>query len=658
MSRRFSREEKGKATAKPLTWNREKPIRLPDEDDSELIEAHKLTLIGRVTNPEVQKINAVIGFLPQVWHLEGKIIGKELGREKFLFKFQSEVDLQRVLSKAPFHFKKWMVIIQRWEPIFSDAFPCYIPFWIKTPTLPINRWTSTTFKAIGDELGKYLSHDAEEGMVQVQINALKPLCMKKTIQSSSGREMTLELEYTNLGKHCFYCHCLSHEAKNCREKQSSKEIESPLGFNQRQTLQSIEEHKQQVRDRKRHPPSHQDKGPTARYHPYRRQARPPSEDRSFTNRTQNSSVQRISKNSWEEDELNSWNGYRRRKEEPSPYRRYDPQPQPFSRSQAHSPPVQKDRETSSLPLAGHTSEQKRTSSPDSKDNQGGASSSRARRSALERIENPIRSPSSNTGRLLHHTLTSGLLIQSAFGEIGEESNNSRNRRPALERIEITSPEFGRTLQSGLRVQTGLALNPLNSEDLQEITVQYLGDEADKPGENPSLKNRGTTSAQRSANLHNERLDGHLRLTLPSTESLLCEPIAESGIPPEKTMIGTRTQSRRRVPQSKPAAKGGEKAITKKKPTPKSKPPKGPGKQRIPCSPLLGASSRKRNSVRKSTNTKKKLYVDQTLDCTPNENLPLNEVVKCNMDITSLSKTLVSSSCKGSMVFQKPSSSNQ
>lgn len=181
MSRRYTREEKGKQTDRAHTWNRDKPIQLPDEDDSELIEAHQLTLIGRVTNPEVQRTNAIVGFFPQVWHLEGNIVGKELGRENFLFKFQSEADLLGVLAKAPFHFKKWMVVIQRWEPIFSDAFPCYIPFWIKTPTLPVNRWTYTTFKTIGDELGKYLNHDAEEGMVQVQINALKPLTMKKTI---------------------------------------------------------------------------------------------------------------------------------------------------------------------------------------------------------------------------------------------------------------------------------------------------------------------------------------------------------------------------------------------------------------------------------------------------------------------------------------------
>lgn len=66
--------------------------------------------------------------------------------------------------------------------------------------------------------------------------------------------MTLELEYEKLEKHCFYCHSLTHEERTCKKKPISKETESPLGFNQKQTLQRIEEHRKQVQDRKRQPP--------------------------------------------------------------------------------------------------------------------------------------------------------------------------------------------------------------------------------------------------------------------------------------------------------------------------------------------------------------------------------------------------------------------
>ncbi|ESQ37486.1 hypothetical protein EUTSA_v10003106mg [Eutrema salsugineum] len=105
MSRRYSREEKGKDLASSHRWIRDPPIRLPDESNPDLIEANRLTLIGWVLNPNVQKTKALISFMPQVWRMEENIVGKDLGTEKFHFKFRSEEDLQAVLNEATFHFK-------------------------------------------------------------------------------------------------------------------------------------------------------------------------------------------------------------------------------------------------------------------------------------------------------------------------------------------------------------------------------------------------------------------------------------------------------------------------------------------------------------------------------------------------------------------------
>lgn len=60
--------------------------------------------------------------------MENKIHGHDLGSEKFIFRFEEEEDLLSVLKKGPYHYKKWMLIIQRWEPIVSVAFSAIIPF--------------------------------------------------------------------------------------------------------------------------------------------------------------------------------------------------------------------------------------------------------------------------------------------------------------------------------------------------------------------------------------------------------------------------------------------------------------------------------------------------------------------------------------------------
>ncbi|KAJ4868894.1 Zinc knuckle CX2CX4HX4C protein [Raphanus sativus] len=69
MAHRFSRSEKGKWTAAPVLAKRP-PLRIPASNNNELIAANKLTLIGRVTNPILQRTRAVVDFFPQIWNLE------------------------------------------------------------------------------------------------------------------------------------------------------------------------------------------------------------------------------------------------------------------------------------------------------------------------------------------------------------------------------------------------------------------------------------------------------------------------------------------------------------------------------------------------------------------------------------------------------------
>ncbi|XP_024011305.1 uncharacterized protein LOC112086568 [Eutrema salsugineum] len=136
MDRHYSREEKGNDFVKSRRWIREHPIKFPDEANPDFIEANKLTLIGRILNPAIQKPKNLISFMPQVWRMEDKIKWRDLGPEKFQFNFKCEVDLQAVLSEAPFHFKRWIFFLQRWEPVISDVFPSKIPFWVRVHGIP------------------------------------------------------------------------------------------------------------------------------------------------------------------------------------------------------------------------------------------------------------------------------------------------------------------------------------------------------------------------------------------------------------------------------------------------------------------------------------------------------------------------------------------
>lgn len=128
MAPRYTEEEKGKKHMREGGGEGIKRIKAPSLDTAALIKDNELTLIGRLTNPQEQRIWALIPALPRKWNLQGRAVGSDLGNNCFQFRFEREDDLRRVLDNRPYHFAYWMVILQRWEPVISATFPSMIPF--------------------------------------------------------------------------------------------------------------------------------------------------------------------------------------------------------------------------------------------------------------------------------------------------------------------------------------------------------------------------------------------------------------------------------------------------------------------------------------------------------------------------------------------------
>ncbi|KAF2572041.1 hypothetical protein F2Q70_00001550 [Brassica cretica] len=166
----------------------------------------------------------------------------ELGPEKFQIRFQAEEDLERVLLKGPYHFKRWMLLLQKWEPVVSENFPSSIFFWIRIHDIPLHFWNDCTVTTIGDVLGNRTYKIVEEAKVRVEFNGLLPLEMAMDIQLPSEEIISVEFEYIKIEKHCFTCFSLFHEETDCRHR----DLNAPhaknqkLGITQRLALQRIE----------------------------------------------------------------------------------------------------------------------------------------------------------------------------------------------------------------------------------------------------------------------------------------------------------------------------------------------------------------------------------------------------------------------------------
>ncbi|KAG2330605.1 hypothetical protein Bca52824_001785 [Brassica carinata] len=197
MARRFSAEDKGKSIA----GNPMAPPRI------------------RVRAPEEQKLSSVLPYLAKKWNQEGSS-GSDLGRDCFQFRFQSEKEICEVLQNRPYQYGRWMIIVQRWEPIISPNFPAHIPFWISIRGLLLHYWHEKVVRNLGLELGELVHYEVTKSSacVRVIVDGLKPLVMEMAMDFKSGEESILTLDYEGLGNHCSISYRLSHLQSHCPER--------------------------------------------------------------------------------------------------------------------------------------------------------------------------------------------------------------------------------------------------------------------------------------------------------------------------------------------------------------------------------------------------------------------------------------------------------
>ncbi|KAL0789579.1 hypothetical protein Bca101_005825 [Brassica carinata] len=195
----------------------DEPIKLTDHDISQNIDESKLSLIGKILNPKNQSVEKLLQKIPVQWGMEDRITANDLGNGKFLLNFSTEDELNSVLRQGPFHFNFCMFVLVRWEPIVHDAYPWIIPFWTRLIGVPLHLWTENNLNEIGSRLGHVHQDTIEliEGRMLLDIDSRRPLKFARKAESPDGDEVTIEIKYEMLFKHCSTCGMLTHEKEYC-----------------------------------------------------------------------------------------------------------------------------------------------------------------------------------------------------------------------------------------------------------------------------------------------------------------------------------------------------------------------------------------------------------------------------------------------------------
>ncbi|XP_024016351.1 uncharacterized protein At4g02000-like [Eutrema salsugineum] len=228
-------ERSNKVANLPLPEEDDEIIDLPHVDNSQLIARFSWSLVGPMFNHEIRSTEAIIAFMPRpnIWDVEGRVHGIDLGNSRFQFDFDSEVDLQKVLNKRPCHFNKWSFSLERWIPHVGDSFPSNMVFWIRVSGIPTHFWLEDNFRTIGSSLGDVNAVDEHAARVRVSVNADAPLKFTTRARLQSGEVVKVDLKYEKPERWCLTCRHISHDEKTCpylsedqrREKRLEREAE-------------------------------------------------------------------------------------------------------------------------------------------------------------------------------------------------------------------------------------------------------------------------------------------------------------------------------------------------------------------------------------------------------------------------------------------------
>lgn len=220
----------------------EAPFSMPDLPQFSSSEDNAVSIVGRLLNPDCQKMESLILDLPRKWQLYDRVIRVALTKERFQFSFKYEHDLEDVLNKGVHTYNEWTLAIERWIEKPPPDYLQFVNVWVQIRNVPVNHQTIDAITASGEFAGQVTevafdplkARTREYIRVRVKFDVSKPLRRSKVVNLPSGGATTILYDYEKIQKRCYYCQRLTHEQQQCllwiRKKQehaSSRRGEGP-----------------------------------------------------------------------------------------------------------------------------------------------------------------------------------------------------------------------------------------------------------------------------------------------------------------------------------------------------------------------------------------------------------------------------------------------
>ncbi|KAG2327641.1 hypothetical protein Bca52824_010369 [Brassica carinata] len=209
----------------------DEPFDMPDLPQFSSCERNNRSLIGRILNPDCQKMSNLLREMPRKWQKQGKVRGVALSKERFQFIFDNEHDLLEVLEKGVHTSNEWAIAIDRWMENPPPDFLQFINVWVQVRNIPLNHYTETAITALGERLGAVKVYVR----MQIKMDVARPFKKSMVVNLPEGGTSMVYFNYERLQKRCYECQRLNHAKEVCpRLVQKRKE----LALDQRQRILS------------------------------------------------------------------------------------------------------------------------------------------------------------------------------------------------------------------------------------------------------------------------------------------------------------------------------------------------------------------------------------------------------------------------------------
>ncbi|CAD5333224.1 unnamed protein product [Arabidopsis thaliana] len=185
--------------------------------------SNRLSLLGRILNPQTQSVERAILELPYQWGLGTQVHGRILDDICFQVRFRSEIDLLNGLRRAPWVFNEWFIALQRWEDFPTEDFLTFIDVWVQIRGIPLPYVSERTVEIIASTLGEVVAMDFNEETtsqitffhVKVRMDFTEPLRFFRRVRFASRERAMIGFEYEKLQRVCTNCCRVNHQVSHC-----------------------------------------------------------------------------------------------------------------------------------------------------------------------------------------------------------------------------------------------------------------------------------------------------------------------------------------------------------------------------------------------------------------------------------------------------------